>query len=229
MDVSAETVALVTLGNDLQMIVDGRIRAGQHLSRYEIEAIEFVRDRLARLEPKTPEQPAVAGPAAASTTPSPAEREGNVHWHDEFLDLLVRAARKVKVWIRELEDGPDQPDRASTAVPGIPRPLDPGEVRGLGGIDPRSDLYRRSSTRLGELLDQSPALRALWSNGQLNTVSRHRPPQVIRRANMREAAAAALESLRADPTSALNRAERRNPPHLPPHLRTRAVPRPATL
>ncbi|MEU1590651.1 hypothetical protein [Micromonospora sp. NPDC005710] len=146
-----ETLALLTIGNDLAELLARRDRAGQTPSTDEVEAAKFVRDRLARLPQETPARSASDGPSRTPTT-SDSAAAATIQWQDEFLNLLVRAARKVKRWLFEA-DKPSTPD-----VP---------DLSGLG------DLRDRTNLRLRELLNQSPALLRLSSNRQLDGVARH--------------------------------------------------------
>ncbi|WP_433119149.1 hypothetical protein [Micromonospora sp. CA-246542] len=224
-DIEAEAVTLMMLGNELSKLLDDRRNDGQPPSGDEITAIEFVMDRLNRLARRIPEQPAADGPSRAPVTPRSPAHAGSIQWQDEFLNLLVRTAKKVRRWLRDL-DGPERPDEVS--VPDARRSLDLREVRDLGSVDPRSDLYRRSSTRLGELLDQSPALRRLWSQGHLPVASTHAPPQVFRAPNFELAAFASIESVRANQNNAgSHRVVPRNTPYIPWHQRTQATARQA--
>lgn len=163
-DVEVETLALLTLGNDLRKLLDRRNDARRFPAREEVEATNFVRDRLIRLAPATPAEQAADGPARTPSTPDSAAR-ANIQWQDEFLNLLVRAAKSVKRWL----EGPDE--RADRLDPAPAQP----DLRDLSTIDPRSDLYARTSRKLAELLDQNPALHFLSSNGHLDVASRHVP------------------------------------------------------
>ncbi|MFI5927775.1 hypothetical protein ACIA3K_17520 [Micromonospora sp. NPDC051543] len=225
MDIEAEAVTLMILGNELSKLLDARRNDAQPPSQDEITAIEFVMDRLNRLARRMPEQPAADGSSRAPVTPRPPAHAGSIQWQDEFLNLLVRTAKRVRRWLTDL-DGPERPDEVP--VPDARRPLDLREVRDLASVDPRSDLHRRSSARLGELLDQSPALRRLWSQGGLPVVSEHLPPQVINRPNFEVAAFASIESVWANQNNAgSHRVVPRNTPYLPPHQRTQATARQA--
>ncbi|MEU0550517.1 hypothetical protein [Micromonospora sp. NPDC005979] len=224
-DVEAEAVTLMMLGNKLLKLLGDRRNDGQPPSGDEITAIEFVMDRLNRLARRMPEQPAADRPPRAPVTPRSPAYAGSIQWQDEFLNLLVRTAKRVKRWLTDL-DGPERPDEVP--VPDARRSLDLRGVPDLDSVDRRSDLYRRSSARLGELLDQSPALRRLWSQGDLPVASTHAPPQVLRAPNFELAAFASIESVWANQDNAgSHRVVPRNTPYIPWHQRTQATARQA--
>ncbi|MGC4769034.1 hypothetical protein ACLQ25_08615 [Micromonospora sp. DT44] len=217
--VEVEALVLVTLGNELRKLWARREAAGQPPSGDVVEAIGIVKERMGRLPLGTPAQGAAAGVPSITPTAPPVGSAAHVQWHDEFLNLLVRAARKVKRWLAELDARSDRSDRL---------PIDLRNVPDLSSIDPRSDLYRRTSNRLGALLDQSPVLRRLSSGGYLDGVSRHLPQPMIERREhpipssrpgLPGADIAAMPSLRADRAGGPNhdggRAESSSAAHLP--------------
>ncbi|MEU7926718.1 hypothetical protein [Micromonospora sp. NPDC049801] len=218
-EVEVEALALVTLGNELHKLWARREAAGQPPSDDVVEAIGIVKERMGRLPSETPAQGVAAGVPSTVPTAPPVGSAAHVQWHDEFLNLLVRTARKVRRWLKELDARSDRSDGLPTDLRNLPD---------LSSIDPRSDLYRRTSNRLGELLDQSPVLRRLSSSGNLDGVSRHLPQLRIERREYPIPSArpgppladiAAMPSLRADraggPDHDSGRAEPNSPAHLP--------------
>ncbi|MFI9644102.1 hypothetical protein ACIG87_29300 [Micromonospora sp. NPDC051925] len=223
MDVRAEALALMTIGSDLRRLLARRNSAGEQPSADEIEAIKFVNERLTRLPSEPAAQPAANRPSRPSAASGSAAFATDIQWQDEFLNLLVRTAKRVKRWLEGSDEGTNRLDLPSAPAPDVRLPSDLPDVRDLDSIDPRSDLYQRTCIRLGELLDQSPALKQLSSNGDLDHVSKHLP----RRGNSGPgspalAGIAAMPSLRVGAASGQNREARRAESGRPAHLRSQS-------
>ncbi|MEU4528549.1 hypothetical protein AB0F49_10025 [Micromonospora ureilytica] len=175
MDVEVEALALLTLGKDLRELLARRSAAGQTPSEDEVAAIAFVKDRLARLPREATAQPGADGPSRTPATSGSAASAATIQWQDEFLNLLVRAGKKVKRWLDGADGGTERFDPVRVPAPDARLSPELRDLPDVSSLDRLSDLYDRTSTRLSELLDQSPALRRLSSNGDLNGVSRHLP------------------------------------------------------
>ncbi|MEK8104336.1 hypothetical protein NKG94_02730 [Micromonospora sp. M12] len=116
-------------------------------------------------------QPSADGLSAAPTTSGSRAAEAAIQWQDEFLNLLVRTARSVKRWLKEVDDRADPPERARDSASDLRLPPDLRNLSDLSSVELGSDLYDRTSARLDELLNQSPALKRLAASGQLDVVS----------------------------------------------------------
>lgn len=170
-DVEVEALALVTLANDLRKLLAERQDAGQPPYGDEVEATKFVRDRMARLPREAPARSDAEGPSTTPTTSGSRAAEAGIQWQDEFLNLLVRTARAVKRWLEGADDRADRPETARDSASDLRLPPDLRDLPDLSSVKLGSDLYDRTSARLDELLDQSPALKRLSSSRRLEVVS----------------------------------------------------------